>query len=82
MSRDWLPLQVHYERCLAEAGATPSGVDWPNARDLEERFAVQLGVLDAVPPAATPPVLLDLGCGPGLLLHYLAATGRAEARPP
>jgi SAM-dependent methyltransferase len=79
VSLDWLPLQVHYERCLAEAGATPSGVDWPNARDLEERFAVQLGVLDAVPPAAAKPILLDLGCGPGLLLHYLAATGRAEA---
>jgi SAM-dependent methyltransferase len=79
VSLDWLPLQVHYERCLAEAGATPSGVDWPNARDLEERFAVQLGVLDAVPPAAAKPILLDLGCGPGLLLNYLAATGRAEA---
>jgi SAM-dependent methyltransferase len=79
VSLDWLPLQVHYERCLAEAGATPSGVDWPNARDLEERFAVQLGVLDAVPRGAALPILLDLGCGPGLLLNYLAATGRAEA---
>jgi SAM-dependent methyltransferase len=79
VSLDWLPLQVHYERCLAEAGATPSGVDWPNARDLEERFAVQLGVLDAVPRGPALPTLLDLGCGPGLLLNYLAATGRAEA---
>jgi len=79
VSLDWLPLQVHYERCLAEAGATPSGVDWPNARDLEESFAVQLGVLEAVPRGAARPVLLDLGCGPGLLLHYLAATGRAGA---
>lgn len=79
MSHDWLPLQVHYERCLAEAGATPGGVDWPNGRDLEERFAVQLGVLDAVPREAGLPSLLDLGCGPGLLLNYLTATGRADA---
>lgn len=79
MSQDWLPLQVHYERCLAEAGATPGGVDWPNARDLEERFAVQLGVLDAVPRGTQIPSLLDLGCGPGLLLNYLKATGRADA---
>jgi SAM-dependent methyltransferase len=79
VSFDWLPLQVHYERCLAEAGATPSGVDWPNARDLEERFAVQLDVLDAVPPETALPTLLDLGCGPGLLLNYLAATNRVDA---
>ena len=78
MSLDWLPLQVHYERCLAEAGATPRGVDWPNARDLEERFEVQLSVLDGLPRGAVVPSLLDLGCGPGLLLNYLAATGRAE----
>jgi SAM-dependent methyltransferase len=54
-------------------------VDWPNARDLEERFAVQLGVLDAVPREAMLPSLLDLGCGPGLLLNYLTATGRVDA---
>ena len=40
---------------------------------------MQLGVLEAVPRGAALPVLLDLGCGPGLLLHYLAATGRAGA---
>jgi len=79
MSSDWLPLQQHYERCLARAGATPLGVDWPNARDLEERFDVQLQVLGAVPAGATPPSVLDLGCGPGLLMDYLAATGRADA---
>jgi SAM-dependent methyltransferase len=78
MSSDWLPLQRHYERCLARSGATPLGVDWPNARDLEERFAVQLEVLAAVPAGPTLPKLLDLGCGPGLLLNYLAAMGRAN----
>jgi SAM-dependent methyltransferase len=79
MSLDWLPLQRHYERCLALAGATPLGVDWPNGLDLAERFNVQLQILSAVPAGATPPTLLDLGCGPGLLLDYLAATGRANA---
>jgi len=79
MSSDWLPLQHHYERCLARAGATPAGVDWPNGRDLEERFNVQLQVLGAVPAGAALPMLLDLGCGPGLLLDYLDATGRANA---
>jgi SAM-dependent methyltransferase len=75
---DWLPLQLHYERCLAQAGATPAGVDWPNGPDLAERFAVQLAVLDAVPRGGAAPVLLDLGCGPGLLVDYLAAVGRSE----
>jgi SAM-dependent methyltransferase len=79
MSLDWLPLQRHYERCLALAGATPLGLDWPNGRDLAERFHVQLQILGAVPAGAAPPTLLDLGCGPGLLLDYLAATGRADA---
>ena len=79
MSTDWLPLQRHYERCLARAGATPGGVDWPNGPDLEERFNVQLQVLRAVPAAAALPTLLDLGCGPGLLLDYLATTGGAAA---
>jgi SAM-dependent methyltransferase len=79
MSSDWLPLQRHYERCLAKSGATPLGVDWPNGRDLEERFAVQLDVLAAVPAEPALPRLLDLGCGPGLLLNYLAAMGRANA---
>ena len=78
MTSDWLPLQQHYERCLDAAGVTPQGVDWPNGQDLEARFAIQLAVLQAVPPSPTLPVLLDLGCGPGLLLDYLTATGRAE----
>lgn len=76
MPNEWLPLQKHYERRFKEAGATPQGVDWPDGRDLEARFATLLGVLKAVPQAAQPPLLLDLGCGPGLLLDYLSAKGR------
>ena len=75
MTLDWLPLQRHYEACLERAGASPAGVDWPNAADLATRFETQLAVLPAL-PGAGPPELLDLGCGPGLLLDYLAATDR------
>lgn len=79
MSTGWLPLQTHYERCLERAGATPEGADWPNGPDLEARFAAQLDVLSAVPAGPELPSLLDLGCGPGLLLDYLSATGRCTA---
>jgi SAM-dependent methyltransferase len=78
MASDWLPLQEHYERRLEEAGATPQGADWPNGQDLEARFATQLEVLRSVPPATEPPRVLDLGCGPGLLLDYLSATDALE----
>lgn len=79
MANDWRPLQEHYERCLDQAGATPQGVDWPNGRDLEARFATQLSVLEGIPRGPESPVLLDLGCGPALLLDYLQATGRTDA---
>ncbi len=79
MTADWLPLQRHYEACLERAGASPAGVDWPNAADLATRFETQLAVLPARPVGAEPPELLDLGCGPGLLLDYLDATGRLDA---
>lgn len=78
MASDWRPLQEHYERCLEEAGVTPQGVDWPNGRDLEARFATQLEILRSVPQAAEPLRVLDLGCGPGLLLDYLSATDALE----
>lgn len=77
MTDPWSALVTHYERCLERYGPTPKGVDWPNVPDLEVRFDTLLAVLDGA--AAEPrPVLLDLGCGPGLLLDYLRATGRLE----
>ena len=77
MPNDWSTLITHYERCFEHHGATPQGVDWPNALDLAVRFHTLLGLLDGA--AAEPlPVLLDLGCGPGLLLDYLRATGRLQ----
>lgn len=68
----WDPIVRHYEACLVRHGATPAGVDWPNATDLAVRFGVMLELLT---DAGERPDLLDLGCGPGLVLDYLAATG-------
>jgi SAM-dependent methyltransferase len=66
-------LVAHYENCFKAHGRMPKGVDWPNLPDLEKRFEVMLGVL---PPGKRRPSLLDLGCGPGLLVDYLDRTGR------
>src|SRR5262245_29830409 len=77
MDDDWSALVTHYERCFERHGATPQGVDWPNATDLAVRFHTLLGLLGGA-AAEPPPVLLDLGCGPGLLLDYLSATGHLE----
>jgi SAM-dependent methyltransferase len=77
MDNDWSVVVSHYERCLERHGATPRGVDWPNVADLAVRFDTLLSLLDGA-GAAPRPVLLDLGCGPGLLLDYLKATGRLE----
>ena len=65
----------HYEACFLEHGRTPKGVDWPNQSDLYTRFEVMLGV---VRPGQEQPALLDLGCGPGLLLDYMEQTGRRQ----
>jgi SAM-dependent methyltransferase len=77
MTGDWATLVSHYERCFHRHGASPLGVDWPNGIDLEARFATLLSIVAGV-PKEPPPVLLDVGCGPGLLLDYLLATGGIE----
>jgi len=71
----WDAIVRHYERCLEQHGRTPKGVDWPNGADLAARFGVMLTLLDQ---AGERPSLLDLGCGPGLLLDYLTATGNVN----
>jgi SAM-dependent methyltransferase len=71
----WNVLVRHYEECMAQHGATPRGVDWPNGDDLAARFGVMLEVLAET---GERPRLLDLGCGPGLLLDYLAATSGVD----
>ena len=72
---DYSVIRDHYEDCLAAHGPTPRGVDWPNEHDLETRFRVMLGVFR---PNPVKPKLLDLGCGPGLLLDHLSAAGRLD----
>lgn len=72
---DYHEIIDHYERCLVEHGPNHKGVDWPNAPDLAARFEVMLGVLRASPER---PSVVDLGCGPGLLLDHLRATGRDD----
>ncbi len=67
----WNEIVRHYEACLAKHGATPCGVDWPSGTDLLTRFAV---MTELVSEAELRRILLDLGCGPGFLLDYLAAT--------
>jgi SAM-dependent methyltransferase len=67
----WNAIIRHYEGCLATHGATPAGVDWPNGADLAARFGVMLTLLA---DCGERPQLLDVGCGPGLILDYLAAT--------
>jgi SAM-dependent methyltransferase len=46
-------------------------VDWPSGADLATRFGVMLELLAE---AGERPELLDVGCGPGLMLDYLSAT--------
>lgn len=73
----WYHLVQHYERRFSEHGSTPAGVDWPDSQDLEARFATQLGILSGI-ERGKKPELLDIGCGPGLLLDYIQATGSLD----
>jgi len=77
VNEDWSAIVSHYEQCLKQHGVAPAGVDWPNGIDLAARFATQLSILDDA-PAGVQTVLLDVGCGPGLLLDYLRTSGRLE----
>lgn len=72
---EWDVIVRHYEDCLAKHGVTPRGVDWPSGADLATRFGVMLELLAE---AGDRPSLLDLGCGPGFLLDYMAANGIAD----
>ena len=76
MRKDVELLGTRYAASLAAYGATPQGLCWPNAADLATRFEVLLGGanLETYNPSNRLR-LLDLGCGPGLLIDYLAENG-------
>jgi SAM-dependent methyltransferase len=73
---EYMAIIRHYEVCFEKHGPTHRGADWPNAEDLAIRFEVMLGVVRDVGPK--PASLLDLGCGPALLLDFLRDTNRLE----
>ncbi|MGZ5007866.1 MAG: class I SAM-dependent methyltransferase [Methylobacter sp.] len=64
----------HYEACLAKHGDSHLGVDWPNRRDAEKRYAVMLDVIREQRPGLT---LLDFGCGASHLYAFLQQSGRS-----
>jgi SAM-dependent methyltransferase len=78
MRKDIQHLDGILSASLAEKGVTPAAL-WPNAWDLATRFEVLLGPIDFGQHSAANPVrLLDLGCGPGFLLDYLAENNRLD----
>lgn len=66
--RRYMTIVEHYEKCFSEHGPGHLGVDWPNARDADIRYATMLGVID---DDGDPISLLDFGCGSGGLFDYL-----------
>ena len=73
MRKDVEKLAAVYAASLAAHGVTPKGLLWPNATDLATRFEVLLGGINFQRYNPANRVrLLDLGCGPGFLLDYLA----------
>lgn len=67
---DYQELVQHYEHCLEQHGANHKGVDWPNEKDMNTRFAVMLDISKPF-NKLNQFTLLDLGCGYGALLDYL-----------
>lgn len=63
-------LIAHYERCLAQYGDTPQGVDWPKAEDVPRRYQVMRELWKQAPA----PDVLDFGCGAGHFYEWLQTT--------
>src|SRR5438067_931103 len=60
-----------YAVALAAHGAKPAAVGWPSTADLVARYEAMLGPLQPIIGGTSKIRLLDLGCGPGLLVDYL-----------
>ena len=73
MRKDVREIGSFYEGALAERGINPFGVGHNTPDKAAIRFEVLLGPIDFRSYSPESPLrLLDLGCGPGFLLDYLA----------
>lgn len=71
------PILDFYAQCLAEHGATCQGVGWPRPPEAERRLKVISGLWQDDPAQRIS--VLDLGCGYGALLDYMAAQPPSQA---
>jgi len=67
MSKPYLKIVTHYEKCLTQYGDTHLGVDWASADDAEKRYRVMLDLINEDKQVS----LLDFGCGTSHLLDYI-----------
>lgn len=73
MRKDLEHLEAIYSAALAAAGINPKGVLWPRPADLAARYEVLLTPIAFADYSPQNRVrVLDLGCGPGFLLDFLA----------
>ncbi|HEV2100849.1 MAG TPA: class I SAM-dependent methyltransferase [Stellaceae bacterium] len=73
MRQDLHEIVADYEDMLAKRGAILAGVGWSSASDLALRYTTLLSQIDFRRFSRERPLrLVDLGCGPGFLLDYLA----------
>ena len=72
MRKDIKTLTEMYAKALSDEGPTLAGLGWPNSADLARRFESLLRPLSLTKKSGRDRIrLLDLGCGPGMLLDYL-----------
>ncbi len=68
MTSEYHKIVEHYEKCLAQYGDTPRGVDWTKEDEVDTRYRV---MLEVVREAADEITLLDFGCGASHLYEYI-----------
>src|SRR5215469_600123 len=73
MREDIQRIAAEYAAAITANGATLQGAGWPNAPDQALRYETLLGPIDFQRFSRGRPLrLIDLGCGPGFLVDYLA----------